>query len=145
MTRNCSDRRAAVNSRFSSNRTNKRFLLRVSCGRRKTRLCTVQDGGFPQPREGLLACTKVFDFSVYTARTKSHAVNRAAAQPAHGETPAVRPSSPIVSFISLSVFFFFRNPDDGTGRREPIIGISSRLFSLRRSVNAEKCSDSVYP
>lgn len=52
MTRNLlADRRAAVNSRFSSNRTNKRFLLRVSCGRRKTRLCTVEDGGFPQQRE----------------------------------------------------------------------------------------------
>lgn len=56
MTRNCSDWRAAVNSRFSSNRTNKRFLLQVSCGRRKTRLCTVEDGGFPQHER---SCTKV--------------------------------------------------------------------------------------
>jgi len=70
VTRNCSDWRVAVNSRFSSNRTNKRFLLRVSCGRRKTRLCTVEDGEFPQHERAARKRPWMFGFSVYTARTK---------------------------------------------------------------------------
>jgi len=142
VTRNCSDWRVAVNSRFSSNRTNKRFLLRVSCGRRKTRLCTVEDGEFPQHERG---CTKapvnVWLFRLYGANKK---ITRLIARlPARPWRPGGSPffDDRLLYFVVI----FFKNPDDGNRSKT---GANHRHFfsslSLRRSVNAKKRFDSVH-
>jgi len=97
----------------------------------------------PTAREGCAkAPVNVWLFRLYGANKKiTRLIARLPARPWRpGRSPFF--DDRLLYFV---VIFFFKNPDDGIGRRrEPIIGISSRLFSLRRSVNAKKHSDSVH-